>query len=51
MWALFQLGVSMGVSFRPGGVGLGGEGIVGDWEGSGVEFGQVLPCLEVIFPY
>ena len=49
MWVISPLAVSIGDSFRPGVVGLGGEGIVLDWEGSGVEFGQVFPCLEAVF--
>ena len=28
MWALFLLAMSMGGSFKPGGVGLGDEGVV-----------------------
>ena len=39
MWVISPLIVSMGGSFRPVGEGLGGEGIVGVWEGSRVEFG------------
>ena len=34
MWALFLLAVSLDSSFRPGGVGLGDEGIIGGWEGA-----------------
>ena len=49
MWALFLLDVSLGGSFRPGGVVLGGEGIIGGWGGLRAEFGQGFPCLKAIF--
>ena len=49
MWALFPLAVLMGVLFVPAGEVLGGEWIVGFWGGSRTEFGQGLPCLEIIF--
>ena len=45
----FPLVVLMGVLFVPAGEVLGGEWIVGFWGGSRTEFGQGLPCLEIIF--
>ena len=46
MRALFPLAMPLGGSFWPGGEGLGGEGIIGGWEGLRKTFGQGLPCLE-----
>ena len=40
----------MGVSFRPGGEGLCGEGITGGCVVLRTEFGQVYPCSEEFFP-
>ena len=41
--------MSLGGSFRPGGEGLGGEGIIGGWVGLRMEFGKGFPCLEEFF--
>ena len=49
MWVLLCLAASLGVSFRPVGAVLVGEGIVGVWYGSRAEFGQGFLFLEAIF--
>ena len=50
MWALSLLEVLLGGSFWPEGEGLGGEGIIGDWEGLRTEFGQGFPFSEAFYP-
>ena len=47
---IILLSMSLGVSFRPGGLGLVGERFVGGWGGLGEKIGQGFPCLGVIFP-
>ena len=46
MWALFLLDVSLGGSFRPGGVGRGGEGVIGGLGGLGSGIWEGIPLFE-----
>ena len=45
----YPLAMSMGGSFGPGKIGLGGVGVFGGGEGLETKFGQGLPCMEAFF--
>ena len=49
MWALLPLAMLLGGSFKPGGVGLGDEGVVEGWGEFRGKFGQGFPCLDTVF--
>ena len=47
--AFYPLAMSLGGSFGPGNMGLGGVGVFGGGEGLDAEFGKGLPCMEAFF--